>query len=58
MTRQKTEFVTEKIGKAEIEYFERVGLKLKTESVSNFLYRLMVEHEKGVGGFHPHIFIK
>ena len=58
MAKQKTEFVTEKIGTVEIEYFERVGMKLKTESVSNFLYRLMIEHEGGVGGFDQKIFIK
>ena len=56
--KSKKEFTTEKVGIVEIEYFEQVGLKLKNESVSNFLYRLRIEHERGVGGFDKPVFQK
>lgn len=53
---KKKEYRTEKIGIAEIEYFEKVGLKLYNESVCNFLYRLRIEHEGNVGGFGKNLF--
>ena len=56
MVNPKKEYVTEKIGKIEIEYFESVGMKLKNESMANFIYRLRIEHQNGVGGFGQKIF--
>jgi hypothetical protein len=50
------EYVKTDIGKIEIEYFESVGMKLKNETMSNFLYRLRIEHQSGVGGFGQKIF--
>ena len=52
----KKEYKTEQIGIAEIDYFEKVGLKLYNESVANFLYRLRIEHAGNVGGFGRKLF--
>jgi hypothetical protein len=54
--RKNKEYVKEDIGKIEIDYFESVGMKLKTETMSNFLYRLRIEHQSGAGGFPQKIF--
>lgn len=54
--RKGKEYVTEKIGKEDIEYFERVGLKLYNESMANFVYRLRIEHAGNVGGFGRQLF--
>ena len=53
---KKKEYRNEKIGIAEIDYFERVGLKLYNESMANFVYRLRIEHEGRVGGFGKQLF--
>jgi hypothetical protein len=54
--KQNKEYVKEEIGVREIEYFETVGLKLKNETMKNFLYRLRIEHQNGVGGFEGKVF--
>jgi hypothetical protein len=56
MKRPNKEYTMERIGTLEVEYFESVGMKLKEETVCNFLYRLRIEHQNGVGGFPQRIF--
>ena len=54
--RKNKEYQKEEIGISEIDYFEKVGLKLYNESMANFVYRLRIEHEGRGGGFGRKLF--